>query len=84
MTVGTLRKENDDWYVVYFVSGDDVDAFARVEMKLAEEDYESAVEGERIHFQPIKRKGKFFAKVQDLKNGTRYVNEHLIDIILGQ
>ena len=84
MKVGTLRRDSNDWYVVYFVSGEDVDAFARVEMRLVNEDYEKAVEGDRVHFDAVKVGDKYFAKLQELQKGARQINEHLKNVILGQ
>lgn len=84
MKTGTLRKEQEDWYVVYFVAAEDCDAVARVEMKLAEEDYKDAVEDQRVTFESFKRGDKFVAKIQDSHKGPRQINEHLKNVILGQ
>lgn len=83
MKTGTLRKEQEDWYVVYFVTAEDCDAVARVEMQLAEEDHEQAVEGDRVQFDTVKANGRTFAKIQDPNVGSRQINQHLKDVILG-
>lgn len=83
MKTGTLRKEQEDWYVVYFVTAEGFDPVARVEIRLAEEDHEQAVEGDRVQFDTVKVNGKTFAKIQDSTVGSRQINQHLKYVILG-
>ena len=58
---GTLRKDEDGWSVIYFVTATDYDAIAKVEMKLCEEDHKYAKDNLRVVFESSKVNGKFYA-----------------------
>ena len=71
---GTLRKDEDGWSVIYFVTAADYDAIAKVEMKLCEEDYTYAKDGLRVEFESSKVGGKFVANLIKRDPYKRIIN----------
>lgn len=80
--IGTLRKDEDGWSVIYFVTAEDYDTVAKVEMKLCEEDHKYAKDNLRVAFESSKVNGKFVATLVKKDTNQRVINEHLKEIIL--
>jgi hypothetical protein len=79
---GTVRKDQDGWSVVYFVTAEECDAVARVEMKLHEDDHQYVKHEDSIQFEAVKVGSKFVAKLVKNDVHQRVINEHVKQAIL--
>lgn len=79
---GTIRKDQDGWSVVYFVTAEDCDAVARVEMKLHKEDHEHVNHGDLVDFEAVKVGKKLVAKLERVTTHKREINDHLKQVVL--
>ena len=80
---GTIRKDQDGWSVVYFVTAEDCDAVARVEMKLHKDYHDHVKHEDIVEFEAFKVGKKFVARLEKPDTHRRVMNDHLKDVILG-
>ena len=79
---GTIRKDQDGWSVVYFVTAEDCDAVARVEMKLHEEDHDHVKHDDIVDFNSVKVGKKTVDKIERSSIHKREINDHLKQAVL--
>ena len=79
---GTIRKDQDGWSVVYFVTAEDCDAVARVEVNLHEDNHNHVKHDEIVDFDIVKVKGKSVARLTKGALPKREINGHLKHVIL--
>lgn len=80
--IGTVRKDQDGWSVVYFVAAEDCDAVARVEMKLHKDYHEHVKHEDIVEFKAEKIGKKFVAMLEKTGTHKREINDHLKQVML--